>query len=892
MAVDDTALNETLARQAEGVAAAASEALAWLGATDDPRAKERAGALGRDLRRAAQRASALAKAARRPMCVSVFGPSQQGKSYLVGSLARRDPAPCLIRFGQETRDFFADINPAGGKESTGLVTRFTVRPVQGLPGLPVVCRMLSQGDVIKIVANAFMEDFDRDTVRAMEPAEVEAWIARFRARAAGRPAADFAADDVFDLYEYFERYFRNHPVHAALKPGPWREIEALAPQLAIPDRVELLALLWNGTPTLTRVATRMVQALAALGFPEEACAGLDALLPRANSIIDVQTMQGIEAEGGPTLEVATRAGARVRLERAVLTAITAELCLQLSDRPYDFFDHTDLLDFPGARSREKYRADSAEAVAQSQVFWLLRRGKVAYLYQRYLQEQELTAMLLCFRDSNQDVTSVPLMVADWIEQTHGATPAQRAQHAEVSLFLVLTMFDNEFQLKDGQRDDTVERWSTRFETVIRSFLAKAHDWPLQWSSGRAFDNSFWLRNPAVKNAGLLDYDAEGREAGFRDPARMAMLRANFLANEDARRHFADPAAAWDAAMALNDGGARRIAEKLRPVCNPGLKRAQVAQQLRLLAARLTDELAPFHVTGDTEAELAKRLSEAQRALDQVSDCAEAQAFGLLLREMQVEVMELLRLFGAEARRANAGGAALARPIGQAVDASSLRSAMRQAIAGRTAAPAPAPAIPDPATPARAAAAPRDLADVLAAAALRHWQDTLHALARREDTLAIFRLDRHALTTLVAQLVEAERRLGLRDAMAKRMRDALAYQQGLADRFMKPAMIAERALNDHVTFQGFRDLPPATRPSAWSAAPRPIFDRPPAADDTPALSETPAPFEQDFVMDWAAAFVATVEANVRNVGGSQLDIEANARLGRIIAALREAERQAA
>jgi hypothetical protein len=191
-----------------------------------------------------QRARARAKAARRPMCVSVFGPSQQGKSYLVGSLARRDPAPCLIRFGEETRDFFADINPAGGKESTGLVTRFTVRPVQGLPGLPVVCRMLSQGDVIKIVANAFMEDFDRDTVRAMEPAEVEAWIARFRTKAAAAPMADFGSDDVFDLFEYFERYFRNHPVHAALKPGPWQELETLAPRLSTLEG-KTVAQLWD-----------------------------------------------------------------------------------------------------------------------------------------------------------------------------------------------------------------------------------------------------------------------------------------------------------------------------------------------------------------------------------------------------------------------------------------------------------------------------------------------------------------------------------------------------------------------------------------------------------------------------------------------------------------------
>jgi hypothetical protein len=339
-------------------------------------------------------------------------------------------------------------------------------------------------------------------------------------------------------------------------------------------------------------------------------------------------------------------------------------------------------------------------------------------------------------------------------------------------------------------------------------------------------------------------------------------------------------------MALNDGGARRIAEKLRPVCNPGLKRTQVAQQLGLLAGRLAQELAPFHVSGDTEAELAKRLEEAQRALDQVSDCAEAQAFGLLLREMQVEVMDLLRLFGAEARRAADNGSALARPIGQSVDASSLRSAMRQAIAGRTATP------PAAAAPARGDAVPRDLAEVLAATALRHWQDTLHRLAAREDTAELLRLDRQGLTTLVSQLVEAERRLGLRDAMARRMREALAYQQGMADRFVKPAMIAERALNDHVTFLGFHGVPPGARPVAWGATSRPIFARPPASDDIPALSETPAAFEQDIVMDWAAAFVATVEANVRNVGGAQLDIEANARLGRILTALRDAERQSA
>ncbi len=77
---------------------------------------------------------------------------------------------------------------------------------------------------------------------------------------------------------------------------------------------------------------------------------------------------------------------------------------------------------------------------------LLRRGKVAYLYQRYLAEQELTSMLLCLKHSNQEVRTVPAMVRNWIDSTHGATPEAR-KGQDVALFLVLTMFDMEFEIE-------------------------------------------------------------------------------------------------------------------------------------------------------------------------------------------------------------------------------------------------------------------------------------------------------------------------------------------------------------------------------------------------------------------------------------------------------------
>ncbi len=175
--------NETLAQHCEQIADAAQGALEWLGIAGD-QVREEGAALARDFRREGLRARKLANAARRPMCVSVFGPSQQGKSYLIASLARKEGKPTTIRFGDEVRGFNRDINPDGGKESTGLVTRFTVRPITGLPGMPVACRMLSETDIVKIMANAFMEDFDRDTVTALEPKQIEEVMAKMRAKAA------------------------------------------------------------------------------------------------------------------------------------------------------------------------------------------------------------------------------------------------------------------------------------------------------------------------------------------------------------------------------------------------------------------------------------------------------------------------------------------------------------------------------------------------------------------------------------------------------------------------------------------------------------------------------------------------------------------------------------
>lgn len=101
------------------------------------------------------------QAAVRKMCVGVFGPSQSGKSYLISALASNAAGVLLADFCGAEHDFIKEINPEGGKESTGLVTRFTTTRPEGVSAAyPIRLRLLSETDVARVLANTYYADCD------------------------------------------------------------------------------------------------------------------------------------------------------------------------------------------------------------------------------------------------------------------------------------------------------------------------------------------------------------------------------------------------------------------------------------------------------------------------------------------------------------------------------------------------------------------------------------------------------------------------------------------------------------------------------------------------------------------------------------------------------------
>ncbi|MGH6921802.1 MAG: virulence factor SrfC family protein, partial [Geminicoccaceae bacterium] len=349
--MDRTAVEERLATRARETADAAQGALQWF--SDEANAGsvgQEQRALNREFRRFATAARKLEQAVARPMCVGVFGPSQAGKSYLVSVLARPGEKPLIADFDGQGIDFIAEINPEGGKESTGLVTRFSLTRQAHPPGFPVCLRLLSEADVIKLIANTFFLDGDLTEEAVPSREDIEAALRAARA-AAGGDVPGLGEDEVYDIQEYVEKHFRGSEQARALQPF-WEEAAQLAPRLQPEGRGALLAILWGGHEPFTRLYRLLAEALARLGHPADAFAPLDALIPRGESIIDVATLGGLGAAGGSMLKIAPPSGAPVELPRPVVTAITAELRIVMREPPRPFFEHTDLLDFPGARSRQ------------------------------------------------------------------------------------------------------------------------------------------------------------------------------------------------------------------------------------------------------------------------------------------------------------------------------------------------------------------------------------------------------------------------------------------------------------------------------------------------------------------------------------------------------------
>jgi hypothetical protein len=846
-------------------------------------------------RRARLAARRLANAATRNNCVGVFGPSQAGKSYLVSALARPPSGePLEILFGQDRRNFLREINPPGDRESTGLVTRFTIHQRDVDPAHPVQLRLLSETDLVKILANSFFLDFDPNNM-SIEPVEEPAIREAVRAAAAaaqgGRGAAYLDEIALFDLAEYFHKNFGSR-IGALNRADYWEALVRRGGQLPLRARADLFSRLWGRLDSFTELFVTLVGALDQIGHAPEAHAAISGLIPREigsepTSIIDVAVLSrlGTERDAADLISLVPIVGGKpaapTALPRATLTALIAEVSLAIATKPWPFFEHTDLLDFPGARSRLKLTNLPAEPDnRRAQVRELFLRGKIAYLFQRYTDELELTSMLLCMPPSVAEVKDLAGMVRSWIAATHGAT-AERRRAVRNALFLVLTKHDIEFLEKGGETPESrAGKWDRRLHASLLELYGK-DGWPNDWD-GHPFSNTVFLRNPGMKQIHLMDYEdvATLKEAG---PAKgsagvIGDYHNAFMNSALVAKHFARKEEVWAAAMTPNDGGVSFLVDRLVEVLDPNLKRRQAAERLVEAAAALEQPLRGFYFAEGDEArrERDEALQKLRRELNARLRAADFRNFAHLLDRLMIREPDVRGLFH--------NVAALREDQLGAGEPTSTPAALAAAAAIDDDPWAEEPA----ATPeAKLAAPPKrtERPEVFANRVLNLWAAHLRALQQDETALEVLGIPPDLVGRIIDELLVGASRVQLSERIAQDVRrETLSVGARWTDSADRVVRIAVQQVNDFVAYLGYGAMPLAQRPG-FPEPPRertrPIFSLASLRRPGAALGDTREPIELAFFVDWGVALRAFGGENVGHASGREISDEQNRRLGAIL-----------
>lgn len=884
---------DILSKRCQGIYTGAGQAIQWVADVRPgaQRLDRDADGLVERLRRNRNLARRLSQAAKRPMSAGFFGLSQAGKSYLISSLARGANGRLETVMDGERLDFIDHINPpGGGKEATGLVTRFTRKPLNTTRGYPVLLSLLNEADMVKILGNSFFLDFDRERASFdIAPETIRDRLKELEGRKQAKATGGMDEDDVVDLSDYFDRHFRksNEPLAGVFWPAAIR----LAPYLLPQDRARLFALVWGELPEFTDAYAKLRQVLETLAFATDVHAPTSALVEKSgsgyaqtNSIMNVDAVRvrfGTDTNDlvGVLPVVDGQPQAEVKLQRSLLAALTKEMVFGLAEVPrVELLENLDLLDFPGYRGRMGLASVAQAATADEgsdPVGTLLLRGKVAYLFERYTDDQEMNVLVLCNPSDKQiEITTLSHVLDIWVKATQGATSAERARRAP-GLLWALTMFDKRLGDSMNQSESNLDmKWNGMVTLGLLERFGKA-DWVQEWSNGRAFDNLFMVRKPGMSK-GIFDQDNETElaiKADVRDD--IDRMRSTFVANTLVQRHVAEPATAWDTMIGCDDGGMSRIVAHLHKVAGIENKLERIGEQVDHIQRELVEiQLGSYYrAEGADEVERKKRLVEL--VLGEMRQ--RPTSFGEVLRALQPSADHLRDLYLKAEDEAVEAPAAAAAASGFG-DGGLISLDFVGGAATASAADQPTPAT-----------APTGRAAMFAKSVMSEWMKRLRQLPEDAEMQTFLGLGAEALQNLVDEVITGAMRFRLEDklvdALHKASNRAAATRSKLAD---QQVLVATTIVNDYVDWLGFSQVEPSQRPA--SVIPGRTIFRPPQPvipGTLPVIDPNPLPYSGIFIMDWFEAFRATAIANAGHAAGSEISPEQNERLGQILKVIADA-----
>ena len=96
-------------------------------------------------------------------------------------------------------------------------------------------------------------------------------------------------------------------------------------------------------------------------------------------------------------------------------------------------EHSDLLDFPGSKSRERIPLTVFNENTSEDKLQLLIRGKVSYLFDTYTNHLGVGTLLYCMDDGPQEEKEAPNRLYKWVKKYVGDNVEDRSQKLKDTL---------------------------------------------------------------------------------------------------------------------------------------------------------------------------------------------------------------------------------------------------------------------------------------------------------------------------------------------------------------------------------------------------------------------------------------------------------------------------
>ena len=585
---------------------------------------------------------------------ALFGVSQVGKSYLVKNLLSLDGENLEISLNNGKKlDFLKEINPkGGGTESTGVVCRFTIDSISENNDFPIKVKLLEVKDIVLILCDSFFSDIMKMNDYPTKE-DFNEHLKRFdnvlNTEQANQSTVN--EDDIYYIKQYFESFLeRMNPLASTVSnTNFWLEISNKIKYIESHRWVELFEILWSKENNYSELFRAMLNGLEKLNFAAYVMVSENAILRDSGKILDVERVELIFKNEVNT-PVQFSNGNIKDFNINLLSALTSEISLPLDKSVAEekkFLNTTDLLDFPGARSRKPYEKIELKWEMMPNLFL---RGKVSYLFNKYSSNYEINNLLFCLKNFNNEVKEIPILINEWIKRNVGATSQEREQRIGKNgvnpLLVVLTFYNETMKFNpNSDGDDLSDKWNNRFIKLFKEeTVTKANDWDVNWTLSSSNFKSFYpLRDFQFSDDIFEGFAQNNREEKVND-SRLeyyAKLKESFTNFPYVKEHFDNPADAWEKSSTPNQDGSSRILSDLLPAANNLVKTKNYISRLEDFNSDIQKKLQPYFKTDDIQTQRNKAISEGVKIREQLRRLfRDNSAFGAYLSKMYLTNTEV------------------------------------------------------------------------------------------------------------------------------------------------------------------------------------------------------------------------------------------------------------